>query len=101
MLELYNLNISDNTINEMIEVVPELEEISNKEIKEKVEFLKNIGCNNRQITNIISSNPTYLIRYKEDISKLFKTLKDYNFTTLDILFDGNPYILNLDSFVKI
>ena len=98
MIELYNLNISDETINEMIEMEPELKDINSEEIKEKELILDELGCDKKQINNIISSNPTYLTRTNEEILNLIKKLKEYNFTTLDILFDSNPYILSLESF---
>ena len=37
MEELYNLNISANTISTMLEVNPNLKDLSNKEILEKIE----------------------------------------------------------------
>ena len=98
MIELYNLNISDETINQMLEMEPELKDINSEEIKEKELILDELGCDKKQINNIISSNPTYLTRTNEEILNLIKKLKEYNFTTLDILFDSNPYILNLDPF---
>ena len=98
MIELYNLNISDETINEMIEIVPELKEIDSDEIEDKEIILEKLGCDKGQISNIISSNPTYLIRSNEDILKLIEKLKEYGFSTLNILFDSNPYIFSLESF---
>ena len=57
-------------------------------------------CNwiNNQITNIISSNPRYLDRTNEEILKLLGKLNDLGFNTLNILFDANPYILNLEPY---
>ena len=51
-----------------------------------------------QIKNIVSSNAQYLDRSENDIQKLISKMKETGFTTLNILFDGNPYILNLDDF---
>ena len=51
-----------------------------------------------QIKNIVSSNAQYLDRSENDIQKLISKMKEKGFTTLNILFDGNPYILNLDDF---
>ncbi|MBQ3475118.1 MAG: hypothetical protein IJH20_03010 [Bacilli bacterium] len=98
MIELYSIGISEETIKNMLEVNPEIKDLSEKEIKEKVLILEKFGCFNDQIINIISSNPTFLSRTKGEILNLVKTLVDYKFRTLNILLDSNPYILNLDPF---
>ena len=98
MEELYNLEISENTIKSMLEINPEIKELTNNEIIEKKQLLKSIGCSNIQITDIISSNPNYLTKINEEVIKLINYLKELKFTTLNILFDSNPYILNLEPF---
>ncbi len=45
---------------------------------------------------IISSNSLYLSKTKEEYIKLIKYLTTLGFNNLNILFDGNPYILNLE-----
>lgn len=98
MIELYNIGISEETIKNMLEVNPEIKDLSEKKIKEKMLILEKIGCFDDQIINIISSNPTFLSRTKGEILNLVKTLVDYKFKTLNILLDSNPYILNLEPF---
>lgn len=98
MIELYNIGISEETIKNMLEVNPEIKDMSEKEIKERVLILEKFGCFDDQIINIISSNPTFLSRTKGEILNLVKTLVDYKFRTLNILLDSNPYILNLEPF---
>ena len=98
MEELYNIGISENTIKTMLEINPNIKELSNKEIIDKVFLLKSIKCTDNEILNIISSNPLYLNKTNEDIKELFKYLTKIGFNTLDILFDSNPYILNLEPF---
>ena len=95
---LKNLEISEKTISQMIEVCPNIKELSESEILEKIEILKKINCNDIQIRNIVSSNPMYLDRSNTDVNKLIKKMNEVGFSTLNILFDGNPYILNLDAF---
>ena len=95
---LKNLEISKRTISQMIEVCPNIKELSEKEILEKIEILKKINCSNIQIRNIVSSNPMYLDRSNTDVNKLIEKMNEVGFSTLNILFDGNPYILNLDAF---
>ena len=98
MEELFNLGISNNTIKNMLELVPNIKEMSNKDIIDKINILKNINCSDYQITNIISSNPMYLDRTNEEILKLLQKLNDLGFNTLNILFDANPYIINLEPY---
>ena len=98
MEELINLNLSDNTIKAMLEICPQIKDMSNKEINEKIYILKGLDCSYNQLRNIISSNPCYLDRTNEEIVRLIKKLTDLGFNNLNILFDGNPYILNLDPF---
>lgn len=55
MEELYKIGISENTIKNMLELVPNISEMSEKEIIV-------INYDDNQIINIISSNPMYLDR---------------------------------------
>jgi len=98
MEELFNLGISENTIKSMIELNPTIKGMSNEEIKEKEIILAKLNCSQNQIKNIISSNALYLDRTNEEVIKLINTLIKYKFNTLNILFDSNPYILNLEPF---
>ena len=98
MEELYRIGISENTIKNMLELVPTISEMSEKEIKEKELILKKINCDENQIINIISSNPTYLDKTNVIVVRLISKLKSYGFSMLNILFDSNPYILNLEVF---
>ena len=98
MEELYNLGISDTTLKCMIEINPEILEMSNNEINEKKTILKTINCTDREILNIISSNALMLNRTNSGLIDLISYLKELGFDNLNILFDSNPYILNLEPF---
>lgn len=98
MIELYNMKISDETLKSMIEINPEITELTNQEIIKKVEILKEINCSKTQILSIISSNPLFLSRGINEIIKLLSYLQEIGFTCFNILFDSNPYILNLEPF---
>lgn len=95
---LKNMGISELTINNMVEMCENIKELSAEEILKKIDILKKENCDEIQIRNIISSNASYLYKSDTDINKLITKLKEYGFTNLDLLFDGNPYILNLDDF---
>ena len=89
---LKKLEISDNTINQMIEICPNIEELSEISILKKIEILKNENCDKIEIRNVISSNPFYLDRSDTDIEKLIKKMKEFGFSELNLLFDGNPLL---------
>ena len=98
MTELYNLGLSDDTINSMIEINPSINDMDNDEILDKKNILKEFNCSDIEISNIIGSNPNLLSRTNEEIYRIVDCLKKYGFSELNILFDSNPDILNLDSF---
>ena len=98
MEELYNLGISDITLKCMVEMNPEILEMSKNEINEKQNILKRINCTNREILNIISSNALMLSRTNSGLTNLINYLEEIGFDNLNILFDSNPYILNLEPF---
>lgn len=81
-----------------MEINPQLKEMTAKDLYEKKIILESLGCTEKQTINIIGSNALYLDRSISDITNLIKTLNKYNFKTLNILFDANPYILNMDSY---
>lgn len=83
---------------DLVEMCPNIENLTDREIKEKIMILTRIGCNKRHVKNIIESNPSYLDRTTDDVLKLIKKLLDLGFTNVEILFDSNPYILNLDAY---
>lgn len=95
---LKKMGISEKTIKAMEELCPNINNITKKEILEKIKILNDIGCDNVQIRNIISSNAMYLERSNTDIEKMINKLEELGFKNLDLIFDGNPYIINLEAF---
>lgn len=98
MLELYNLGIEEKDLLEMIKICSEIKELDDEEIISKINILKTINCSDKQIRNILISNPSYLDRLDDDILKLIKKLLNLGFENLDLLFDSNPHVLNKDDF---
>ena len=96
MEEIYNLGYDDNSFREMLSIYPNMVNLDNYDVKKKIDILAEIGCSHRQIRNIIGSNILYLDRSDADILKLINYLKVIGFNCLDVLFESNPYILNLD-----
>ena len=98
MDELFDLGLSDETLKNMIELNPLIMKLSNEEVLDKINLLKSINCSDTIISNIIGSNSMFLTRSNTDIIKLINYLNELGFSSLNILFDSNPYILNLDIF---
>lgn len=95
---LYNFGIEEKEICNMIEQTPEIKDLSSNEIEYKIYLLKELGCSDNHIRNILVSNPYYLNRLNSDIIKLINKLLEFGFTCINILLDSNPYILNKDAF---
>ena len=98
MEELYNIGISEVTLKIMMEINSRLLDLTNNEVIEKKLLLEEVGCSEIQILNIISSNPLFLNRITSEIVKLLECLRNFGLKSLNILFDSNPYILNLEPF---
>ena len=98
MEELYQMGISTSTIKSMLEINPNIQDMTSKEFLEKFLLLKDFNCNECQIINIVSSNPMFLDRTNEKIIELANELVNLGFDCLNVLFDSNPYILNLEVF---
>lgn len=95
---LKKLGIDGETISEMIEMCPEIEELTDEEILHKISMLREYNCDDDQIRDIISSNPYYLYSIDTDIIKLINKLKELGFDMINDLLEGYPYILNIDVF---
>ena len=96
MIEIYNLGISEDTIKMMLDVNPYIKDLSKEEVVSKIALLEYIGCSGKETINIIGSNSLYLNRSDDRVLELINYLKQVGFTSLNILFDANPYILNLE-----
>ena len=96
MEKLIELGLNEEEINDMLESNPYL--LDEIELNILIDILSLIHCDKRVIKNIITSNPEYLSRNKEDIVSLLNKFIELGFHNLNLLFDANPYLLNLDPF---
>jgi len=95
---LFELGISDNDIKNMLEQCPNIMDMEYNEIREKIDILRYVECNDRHIRNIIVSNPYYLDRINNDVLKLVMYLKEIGISCINLLLETNPYLLNRDVF---
>lgn len=105
MTILFEYNFTTSEIAEMLEVNPNIKELSDEDIKSLIDILIDLNCSESIIKNILISNPLYLNNYEESVKKLITKLKKLGITRLDITFDSNPFILNMettyvDSFIE-
>ena len=93
---LLELGIEDNDIKNIVDFNKDLMDF--EEYKKNIELLKIIGCDDEEIKNIVISNPNVLVRSNTDLLKLINEFRKYGFTSLNIYFDSNPYLLDKDDF---
>lgn len=91
---LIKIGISENTILSMFDMNPDIKDLTEKEIENKINILYNINCNNEQIINIITSNPIYFNTSDSDNKNLINYLLELGISDLNLLLEANPYILS-------
>ena len=93
---LIRYGFSIEEITNMMDSNQEIEKIEDKDIYELIDILINIGCINSQIKNIFICNPFCISRNIIEIQKSIDKFKELKLDNLNIIFDSNPYLLNLD-----
>lgn len=96
MEKLVELGLTEEDIKSMLELNSQI--LEENELNILVDILSLINCDERIIRNILITNPTYLSRTKEDVVGLINKLIEIGMSNLNILFDSNPYLLDLDDF---
>ena len=96
MEKLVELGISEEELKSMLELNANI--LDEPELNILIDILYLIKCDERMIKNILISNPNYLSRTKEDVVGLINELLGIGLNDLNILFDTNPYLLDLDDF---
>lgn len=102
---LYKLGLSDYDIKNMIELCPDLNDITDQNIITNINILTSIKCSEKHTKNILLSNPFYLTRDDDDILSLIKKLNELNISNINLLLDSNPFLLNknayeIDDYIK-
>lgn len=96
MEKLVELGITEEEIKSMLELNQNI--LEEPELNILIDILYLINCDERMIKNILISNPNYLSRTKEDVVGLINKLLELGLNDLNVLFDSNPYLLDLDDF---
>lgn len=94
---LYNLDLNENEILDIVDANEEVKDLSEEEMLKYIYILIDIGCTQKQIHTIITSNPAYFSRDTEDVGSFLRKLKSYDID-VSLAVEANPWLLNKDSF---
>lgn len=94
---LYNLDLNENEILDIAEANGEVQDLSEEEMIKYIYVLIDIGCTQKQIHTIITSNPAYFSRDVDDVGSFLRKLKSYD-VDVSLAVEANPWLLNKDSF---
>lgn len=94
---LYNLDLNENEILDIAEANEEVQDLSEEEMIKYIYVLIDIGCTQKQIHTIITSNPAYFSRDVDDVGTFLRKLKSYD-VDVSLAVEANPWLLNKDSF---
>lgn len=94
---LYNLDLNENEILDIVDANGEVQDLSEEEMIKYIYALIDIGCTQKQIHTIITSNPAYFSRDVEDVGTFLRKLKSYD-VDVSLAVEANPWLLNKDSF---
>ena len=105
MKSLYELGITEEEVENLLNRFEDLINISIVDINNNIKLLRCINLTDEEIKNIILANPYYLNRSIDDILNLFNSLTKIGVYKLNNLFKENPYLLNkdyyeIDEFIK-
>lgn len=92
---LIRYGFSIEEIKNMMDTNDSIDTVMDKDIYELIEILEKAGCSEKQIKNIFLCNPFYLTRKVFDVLNMIQKLYEIGCSHLNLLFDSNPYILNL------
>lgn len=94
---LYNLDLNENEILDIADANGEVQDLSEEEMLKYIYVLIDIGCTQKQIHTIITSNPAYFSRDVDDVGTFLRKLKSYD-VDVSLALEANPWLLNKDSF---
>ena len=90
MDSLIRFGFTIEEINILMDTNEDISLISDIEVNNIIKLLKDINCSNNTIKNIFICNPFIITT-----NKLIDKLKELGFKNINLLFDSNPYILNI------
>jgi hypothetical protein len=94
---LIRFGFSIENIQSMMDTNHFIDDMKEKEINDLIDILRSIGCTDTHIKDIFLCNPFYLTRNTVEVKELIHKLSEIGCTSLSLLFDSNPYLLNMEA----
>jgi len=94
MDSLIRFGFTIEEINILMDSNEDISLVSDNDVNEIINILKNNNCTNDTIKNIFICNPFSITNSIIDTNKLIDKLKELGFKNINLLLDSNPYILN-------
>ena len=95
MDSLIRFGFTIEEINILMDTNLDISLASDNEVNTIINLLKNNNCSIDTIKNIFICNPFTITNNINDTIKLIDKLKELGFKNINLLFDSNPYILNI------
>lgn len=95
MDSLIRFGFTIEEINILMDSNEDISLVSDNDVNEIINILKNNNCTNDIIKNIFICNPFSITNSIIDTNKLIDKLKELGFNNINLLLDTNPYILNM------
>ncbi len=92
---LIRFGFTIDEIKSMMDTNNLIDSVSDKDIYELIDILEKAGCQDSHIKNIFLCNPFYLTRDVLEVNHFIQKLYEIGLSSLFVLFDSNPYILNM------
>lgn len=80
----------------MMDSNEDISQVKSREIDGLIAILKNVGCSSEHIKNILLCNPFCLTNDLNCTKDLINTFFKLGFCALYVLFDSDPYLLNMN-----
>ena len=95
MKNLMELDFNKFEINSIKGVNASFDLLSEEDIKEYIDTMREIGCEYGTIKNIIMSNPLSLNKTREELLEVVNKLVSWGIKDMDMFLDANPRVFNI------
>ena len=95
MDSLIRFGFTIEEINILMDTNEDISYVEDNDVNEIIKLFKDNNCSNDTIKNIFICNPFTITNSIADTNKIIDKLKELGFKNINLLFDSNPYILNM------
>lgn len=93
---LIRFGFSIEEIKNMMDTNIDIDNINDEILMKLIAILKDNGCSDLKIKNILLANPFYLSKSVEGMENLVEAMKGIGLDYLEMIFESNPFILNME-----